>query len=132
LNSGEAIVAFLVPAGPWTRRSAYIKVRDRASYQFAIASAAIALDMEGDVVRHARIGLGGMAYRPWRARQAEEALSGAILTESSAEAAAELALNAAVTHGNNDYKPRLARQTIVRALLHAQALPTRDELSRAG
>jgi len=132
LNPGEVIVAFHVPAAPWTRRSAYIKVRDRASYEFAIASAAVALDMEGDVVRHARVALGGMAYRPWRARSAEDLLTGRVLTQSSAATAAELALQGAVTHGNNDYKPQLARQTIVRALLHAKALPAREDSRRAG
>jgi xanthine dehydrogenase YagS FAD-binding subunit len=132
LNSGETIVAFHVPAGAWTRRSVYIKVRDRASYEFAIASAAVALDLDGDVVRHVRIGLGGMAYRPWRARQAEEALSGKALTEASAAAAAELALLGAVTHGKNDYKPLLARQTIVRALLQAQAMPGSEGATHAG
>jgi xanthine dehydrogenase YagS FAD-binding subunit len=114
LHPGELIIGFRVAAANWSWRSAYIKVRDRASYEFAIASAAVALDIEGQVVRQARIALGGMAYRPWRASQAEDA---------SAGAAAELALKDAVTHGNNDYKPQLARQTLVRALLHVQALP---------
>lgn len=132
LNSGETIVAFHVPAAPWTRRSAYIKVRDRASYEFAIASAAVALELEGEVVRQVRIGLGGMAYRPWRAHEAEAALTGEKLTETSAAAAADLALQGAVTHGKNAFKPLLARQTIVRALLHTKALPVPGEPSRAG
>ncbi len=110
-------------AAPWTSRSVYIKVRDRASYEFAIASAAVALDLDGDRVRHVRIGLGGMAYRPWRAAEAEAALSGRALTETSAAAAADVALQGARTHGKNDYKPSLARRTIVRALLRAKAMP---------
>jgi xanthine dehydrogenase YagS FAD-binding subunit len=122
LKSGEAIVAFHIPASPSARRSVYIKVRDRASYEFAIASAAVVLEMNGDVVRGVRIGLGGMAYRPWRAREAESLLAGQVLTEASASAAAGEALKGAKTHGYNDYKPALARQTIVRALLAAQAL----------
>jgi len=123
LHPGDIITGFRVPAASWTGRSAYIKVRDRASYEFAIASAAVALDMDGQVVRQARIALGGMAYRPWRATQAEEALVGHPVTEGSAAAAAELALKSAITHGNNDYKPHLAQQTLIRALLHVQALP---------
>jgi xanthine dehydrogenase YagS FAD-binding subunit len=123
LQSGETIIAFHVPAAPWTARSVYVKVRDRASYEFAIASAAVALELDGDVVRHVRIALGGMAYRPWRARHAEEVLVGKTLDDASASAAAETALQGAVTHGKNDYKPLLARHTIVRALLQAQALP---------
>ena len=123
LKAAETIVAFHIPSLPWARRSAYIKVRDRASYEFAIASAAVALDMDGDRVRQVRIALGGMAYRPWRSREAEEALTGKALTEASATNAADVALQGARTHGKNDYKPELGRRTLVRALLHAQALP---------
>ena len=122
LKPGELIVSIHVPAGAWTPRSAYIKVRDRESYEFAISSAAVALDLEGDTVRTARIGLGGMAYRPWRATAAEQALAGKPLTPESAEQAARVALEGAVTHGHNDYKPELARRTLVRALRAAQAM----------
>ncbi|HEX3950314.1 MAG TPA: xanthine dehydrogenase family protein subunit M [Steroidobacteraceae bacterium] len=124
LRSGEILVAFLVPAAALNRRSLYLKVRDRASYEFAIASAAVALEMDGETVREARIGLGGMAYKPWRAVEAEHALAGQALTESRAESAAALALKGAVTHGHNDYKPELARRTIVRALLELKAMPS--------
>jgi xanthine dehydrogenase YagS FAD-binding subunit len=122
LKPGEVITAIRVPPGPWTRRSLYLKVRDRASYEFAIASAAVALDMDGERVRQARIGLGGMAYRPWRALEAEAVLAGQALTPERAEAAAREALNQAVTHGHNAYKPELGRRTIVRALLEAARL----------
>ncbi len=122
LRPGEVITAFTVPAGSWTRRSAYLKVRDRASYEFAIASAAVALDMDGDVVRQARIGLGGMAYRPWRAEAAEAALAGKPLTTANAEAAAAAALAGAVTHEFNAYKPELGRRTVVRALMQAKGM----------
>lgn len=127
LAPGETIMGFEVATAPWTSRSVYVKVRDRASYEFAIASAAVALDLDGDTVRHVRIGLGGMAYRPWRAHEAEEALTGKPLTETSAAAAADVALQGARTHGKNDYKPRLARETIVRALLHAKAMPSVEQ-----
>jgi xanthine dehydrogenase YagS FAD-binding subunit len=119
LKPGELITAVTVPAGPWGRHAAYVKVRDRASYEFAIASAAVALDMDGKTVRGARIGLGGMAYRPWRAAEAEAALVGKPLTVASAEAAARIALQGAVTHGHNADKPELGRRTLVRALLAA-------------
>jgi xanthine dehydrogenase YagS FAD-binding subunit len=122
LGAAETIIGFEVPSAPWTRRSAYVKVRDRASYEFAIASAAVALDMDGETVRNARIGLGGIAYRPWRAEEAEAALSGKTLNEATAKDVAELALRGAQTHGKNTYKPRLAQQTIVRALLQAKAM----------
>jgi xanthine dehydrogenase YagS FAD-binding subunit len=123
LKPGEIITAFQIPAGGWTRRSVYLKVRDRASYEFAIASAAVALEMDGDRVHVARIGLGGMAYRPWRSHEAEAVLTGKPMTEANAEAAARAALGGAVTHGNNDYKPELGRRTLVRALMQAGAMP---------
>jgi xanthine dehydrogenase YagS FAD-binding subunit len=124
LRPGEVIIAFFIPATNWAQRSVYVKVRDRASYEFAIASAAVALEMEGEVVRQVRIGLGGMAYRPWRAEGAEAALTGKPLTEGNAELAGQAALAGAVGHGHNDYKLVLGRQTVVRALLQAKALPT--------
>jgi xanthine dehydrogenase YagS FAD-binding subunit len=122
LRPGEVITGFDVPAGPWTRRSLYLKVRDRSSYEFALASAAVGLDMDGDTVRQARIGLGGVAYRPWRSREAEAAVVGKPLDEAGAKAAAEAAFVGAVTHGGNDFKPELGRRTLVRALLEAHAL----------
>jgi xanthine dehydrogenase YagS FAD-binding subunit len=123
LLSGEIITTFYVPAGPWAARSLYLKIRDRASYEFAIASAAVALELEDELVRNIRIGLGGMAYRPWRANEAEASLIGKPLTEANALTAAEAALAGAVTHGHDDYKPELGRRTLVRALLQAKSMP---------
>jgi xanthine dehydrogenase YagS FAD-binding subunit len=120
LRGGEIITVFHIPAAPWNQRSLFLKIRDRASYEFALSSAAVALDLEGDRVRQARIGLGGMAYRPWRSREAEEQLMGKPLTEQNAQAAARAALQSAKTHGGNDFKPELARRTLVRALLQAK------------
>lgn len=122
LEPGEMITGFSVPAGPWTRRSLYLKIRDRESYEYALASVAVALDLQGDVVNEARIGLGGVAYKPWRAAEAEERLKGKKLDEDSAQEAAKVAFAGAVTHGQNDYKPELGRRTLVRALLAAKAL----------
>lgn len=123
LRSGEVITAFLVPGGPLAERSLYLKVRDRESYEFAVASAAVGLDLSGGVVRQARIGLGGVAYRPWRAEEAERALVGKPLTEASAKAAAEIAFRGAVVHRDNAYKPDLGRRTLVRALMEASTKP---------
>jgi xanthine dehydrogenase YagS FAD-binding subunit len=98
-----------------------VKVRDRQSYAFAIASAAVALDMTADgMVREARIGLGGIHYAPYRATAAEAVLQGRVLDESTAMEAAAVALKGAVTRGHNDYKPELARRTLVRALMQAK------------
>ncbi len=122
LRPGDVITAFIVPAGPWTQRSLYLKVRDRASYEFAIASAAVALELDGDLVRQVRIGLGGMAYRPWRAHAAEAFLTTKPLTEANAEMAAAAEFRGAITNGHNDYKPELGRRTIVRALMQAKTM----------
>ena len=119
LRPGELIAGFHVPAGRWTRRSLYRKVRDRASYDFALASAAVALDLEDGVVVTARIGLGGVATKPWRAHEAEAVLTGRRLDEPAAEQAAEAAFAGAVPRGETAFKPELGRRTLVRALLEA-------------
>ena len=122
LKQGELITAFAVPAGPWTQRSLYLKVRDRESYEFALASAAVALDLRDGVVSEARIALGGVATEPWRSHEAEAALKGRALNETNAQAAAQAAFAAAKTFGQNDFKPELGRRTLVRALLQAGAV----------
>jgi xanthine dehydrogenase YagS FAD-binding subunit len=89
----------------------------------------VGIALDGDVVRAARIGLGGVAYRPWRAREAEAALVGWPLDEASAKAAAEAAFTGVVTHGGNAFKPELGRRTLVRALLQARAMAAATEQS---
>jgi xanthine dehydrogenase YagS FAD-binding subunit len=122
LGSDELIVGFRVPGRAWTRRSLFLKIRDRSSYDFALASAAVALDLTQGVVRQARIALGGVATKPWRADEAEALLEGQPLNETHARTAAEAAFASAVTHGDNDFKPELGRRTLVRALLECAAL----------
>ncbi len=122
LRPGELITAFHVPAAPWMRRSLYLKVRDRESYAFALASAAVALDLQDGMVAQVRIGLGGVATKPWRSHAAEAALTGRRFDEGAAEAAATEAFRDAVVHGENRFKPELGRRTLVRALLDAAAL----------
>ncbi|MDB5364903.1 MAG: aerobic-type carbon monoxide dehydrogenase, middle subunit CoxM/CutM-like protein [Rhodospirillales bacterium] len=121
LAAGEAITGFTVPAGPWTRRSLYLKIRDRASYEFALASAAVALQLEGTQVRAVRIALGGVATVPWRAREAEAALIGVVLDETTAAAAADAAFAKARPNRQNAFKVPLGKQTLVRALLTVAA-----------
>ncbi len=122
LQPGELILFITVPAGPWTARSRYVKIRDRDSYQFALTAAAVALDLDGTVVREARIGLGGVASVPWRAHEAEAVLKGKELDESTATQAAEAAFANAQTRQHNAFKVPLGKQTIVRALLETQAM----------
>ena len=122
LRPGELITAFHVPAAPWMRRSLYLKVRDRESYAFALASAAVALELRDGIVTEARIGLGGVAAKPWRSHAAEAALAGRRFDEAAAEAAATEAFRDAVVHAETGFKPELGRRTLVRALLAAADL----------
>jgi xanthine dehydrogenase YagS FAD-binding subunit len=122
LAPGDLITEINVPAGPWTRRSLYLKIRDRQSYEFALASAAVAIDMVGPKVREARIALGGIATIPWRSREAEDVLAGQNLTETVAEAAARAAFTDARPRIHNAFKVALGRATLVRALLQAAEL----------
>jgi xanthine dehydrogenase YagS FAD-binding subunit len=122
LAPGELITFIDVPAGPWTARSRYVKVRDRQSYQFALTSAAVALHLEGSTVRVARIALGGVAAVPWRAREAEDVLNGKDLTEALATKAASAAFAGAQPRMHNSFKIAIGMQTLIRALLEAQAM----------
>jgi xanthine dehydrogenase YagS FAD-binding subunit len=122
LHPGEMIISFLIPAGPWTRRSLYLKVRDRESYEFALASAAIVIDQQDGVVRNARIALGGVATVPWRATEAEALLRGKPINEQNAATAADVAFANAKGYGHNDFKIELGKRTLRRALLQAAAL----------
>ena len=117
LQRDELITAVDLPASSLAARSHYIKVRDRASYAFALVSAAVALDAPGGTVRAARIALGGVAHKPWRATSAERFLSGRPANESSFRRAAELALDGARGYEHNTFKIELAKRTIVRALV---------------
>jgi len=116
LAPGELITAVELPATPFAARSRYTKVRDRASYAFALASAAIALDLDGGKIRDARIALGGVATKPWRAKDAERALIGQPPTAEVFQRAAATALQGATPHDDNAFKIELARRTVIRAL----------------
>lgn len=124
LRPDEMITSFLVPPGPWTRRSLYLKVRDRKSYEFALASAAVALDLDAGTVRNARIGLGGVATVPWRAASAEAALKGRPINDESKKAAAEAAFAGARAHQHNAFKIELGKRTLMQALDQAAAMET--------
>jgi xanthine dehydrogenase YagS FAD-binding subunit len=122
LRPGELIIAVRVPARDWFRRSVYLKVRDRQSYEFALASAAVALDLDGRVVRDARIALGGLAAKPWRSPEAEAILRGRPLNAALARDAAEAAFTRASGDGDRAFKPELGRQTLARALMQCQEM----------
>ncbi len=116
LEHGELITGVDLPPGPRAARSHYLKVRDRASYAFALASAAVAVEMDGTTIRSARIALGGVGSKPWRSVEAEAALTGRAAGEDVYRAAAEAAFKAAVPREYNAFKIELGRRTLVRAL----------------
>lgn len=122
LRPGELITAFRIPATPFAKRSLFLKIRDRESYEFALASAAVALDLDGRTVKQARIALGGVATVPWRAREAETHLKGKTLDEDTAMSAAVLAFASAQPREHNAFKIELGKRTMVRALMQAAAL----------
>jgi xanthine dehydrogenase YagS FAD-binding subunit len=122
LSADELIVAVDIPPLPFAWRSTYVKVRDRQSYAFALASAAVALDLRDGVVHDVRIALGGIATKPWRSREAENTLTGKTADASTYRAAAEAALSGAMPRRHNAFKIELAKRTLVRALTRAGAL----------
>ena len=124
LAPGEIITGFAVPLTAALENSIYIKARDRESYAFANASAALGLEFEedGETVREARLGLGGVATVPWRSTEAEDALKGKPLTEANARAAGEAAFASAVTHEPNAFKVPLGINVIAHACMTLKRL----------
>ena len=116
LEPGELITAIELPPLPVAARSTYRKVRDRASYAFALVSVAAVLELDGDIVRDVRVALGGVAHKPWRARKLEDALRGGPATAEAFRAAAEAELAAAVPLRDNAFKIELAKRAIVSVL----------------
>jgi xanthine dehydrogenase YagS FAD-binding subunit len=116
LAPSELITGLSLPLLAFAARSTYVKVRDRAQYEFALASAAVAVDLAGGEIRQARVALGGVATIPWRSLPAERALVGAPATRATFERAAEVAVAGARGYGQNDFKVPLAKRTLVRAL----------------
>ncbi len=110
-----------MPGSGSARRSRYVKVRDRASFEFAVVSAAVALEVEGGMVRQVRVALGGVAPRPWRVPQVEAALHGKPATETNFQAAAELAGEGATPTKDNAFKVKLMQRTVLRGLQLASA-----------
>ena len=119
LAPGEIIARIRVPATPLGRSSTYHKIRDRESYAFALSSAAVAVQVEGGIVRDARIALGGVATKPWRARDAERGLVGARLTLETALAAGFAAFKDATPGHHNAFRIDLGARTVADALMIA-------------
>jgi len=123
LRPGELITAVDLPPPLFSAHSHYLKVRDRASYAFALVSVAAALQMDGERVQTARIALGGVAHKPWRASAAEQMLNGQPLTQATLTRAAAAALSDARPLVGNRFKVQLAQRAIVRAVNEAAGRP---------
>ncbi|MDO7850651.1 FAD binding domain-containing protein [Hymenobacter convexus] len=121
LEPGELITAVEIPDSLFTRHVHYQKVRERASYAFALLSVAAALDMDGNTIKAARLAMGGVAHKPWRLAAAEQALVGQPATEATFQRAAAVAMQGAKAFKHNEYKLRLAPNAIVQALKTATA-----------
>ncbi len=116
LRLGEVVTAVELPPRGFADHYTYLKLRDRASYAFALVSVAVAMEMDGGRIGEARFALGGVAHKPWRARAAEAALVGQPATEATFLAAADAELAPARGWGGNDFKLPLARRVIARTL----------------
>jgi len=114
LKSDEVITSIDLPEKGFSKNYAYLKLRDRHSYAFALVSVATALELEGNTIKEARIGLGGVAHKPWRSIEAEQFLCNKEATEENFSAAADIILQRAQGYGHNDFKIKLAKNAIIR------------------
>jgi xanthine dehydrogenase YagS FAD-binding subunit len=119
LQSDEIITAVELPAKGFAENHAYLKVRDRASYAFALVSVAAALEMNNGEIKEARLALGSVAHKPWRDTEAEAALNGKSATKENFQKAAEAIVSGAKGYGHNSFKIELAKRAVVRALTQA-------------
>ena len=122
LEHGELILAIELPPSNFAKNSYYLKVRDRASYAFALVAVAAALEIESGAIRNARVVLGGVAHKPWRSREAEALLAGGRPSEAAFRRAAEAAMRDARPLKHNAFKVELGKRAIVRALMRASGL----------
>ncbi len=122
LQHGDLIVAIDLPRSNFANNYHYLKVRDRASYAFALVAVAAALEMDGNRIRQSRVVMGSVAHKPWRSQEAEAALSGRPASEENFRKAAEAALAGAKPLAHNAYKVELGKRAVVRALMRAAKL----------
>jgi xanthine dehydrogenase YagS FAD-binding subunit len=116
LQRDELILSIDLPASPYADHSHYLKVRDRASYEFALVSVAVGLELEEDQIRSARIALGGVAHKPWRCDETERDLVGKKMSKELFEAAGEQAVSGARTYQYNKFKVEMASRAVAQAL----------------
>jgi xanthine dehydrogenase YagS FAD-binding subunit len=131
MRPGELITAVELPGSNFTENYTYLKIRDRLSYAFALVSAAAAFKIDAGAIVEARLALGGVAHKPWRDRGLEEWLRGKVPDESAFADFADAMLRTASGHGHNDFKVKLARRAIIRALRQAAAGTPQDQAEKA-
>jgi len=119
LKPGELILSIDLPPSPYAGHSSYLKIRDRASYEFALVSVAAALELDGETIRSARIALGGVAHKPWRVEAAERVLIGKKATPGLFQAAGREAITGARPYRENGFKVEMVRRGVARALAQA-------------
>lgn len=122
LDSKEVITGIVIPDNNFAKNTTYLKVRDRASYAFALISVAVALEMDGDTIKDIRLAMGGVAHKPWRLTEAEQVLKGKKASVENFRMAAEVAMKGAKSYGHNDFKLKLAPNSIVQALKTASGV----------
>ncbi|WP_158829515.1 FAD binding domain-containing protein [Mucilaginibacter lacusdianchii] len=122
LSAGEIITSIDVPPNGFANHFEYLKVRDRASYAFALVSVAVGLEMDGNIIKEARIALGGVAHKPWRNTEAEGLLTGQVALTENFKKVADAIIQDAKGYGDNTFKIELAKRAIVRALSTAAGL----------
>jgi xanthine dehydrogenase YagS FAD-binding subunit len=122
LQKDELIISVEIPDNAFSKNTHYFKVRDRASYAFALVSVAAALDMNGKIIKEARLAMGGVAHKPWRLKEAEKALAGKTATEETFRQVAEIAMQGAKAFKHNAFKLKLGPNVIVEALKNAAGI----------
>jgi xanthine dehydrogenase YagS FAD-binding subunit len=122
LQKDELIISVEIPDNKFSKNTHYFKVRDRASYAFALISVAAALDMDGQTIREARLAMGGVAHKPWRLKEAEKALAGKPANEETFRQVAKIAMQGAKAYKHNAFKLKLGPNVIVEALKNAAGI----------
>ena len=121
LQKGELIVRLEIPVNNLNKNFHYLKVRDRSSYAFALISVAAGLDIQNNIINNVRLAMGGVAHKPWRLIAAENFLKGKEPTASNFAEASKIAMNSATGHGENNFKLKMAPNSIIEALTVAKA-----------
>ncbi len=122
LLKGELITGITIPKNSFTKNVYYLKIRDRASYAFALVSVAAALELNGDTIKQVRLAMGGVAHKPWRLTAAENFLKGKTATIANFQQAATIAMKDAKAYGHNNFKLKLAPNAIIESLKTASGL----------